>query len=91
MKARGAPQPPKVEVDPSGWLINNQLAQFMLMHTDEIKYMCMLGMKNYHANNEHNSVFHQTYTFIQVILFYMGQRYSNTPRRQLQFPISLSL
>jgi hypothetical protein len=54
MKARVVPQPPKVEVDPSGWLINNQLAQFMIMHTDEIKYMCMLGMMNSNANVSFN-------------------------------------
>jgi hypothetical protein len=34
---------PLPESDPSGWLLDNPLAQFLIMHTNEIKYMCMLG------------------------------------------------
>jgi hypothetical protein len=30
-------------VDPTAWMITNAFAEFVLFHTDEIKYMCMLG------------------------------------------------
>lgn len=43
MKPRRNQEPVVPDVDPTGWLIANDLAQFMIMHTDEIKYMCMLG------------------------------------------------
>jgi len=35
--------------DPSGWILNNDLAQFLLMHTAEIKYMCMFGYTYMHG------------------------------------------
>ena len=43
MKQRRSPEPEAPAADSSGWLIANDLAQFMIMHTNEIKYMCMLG------------------------------------------------
>ena len=33
----------EAESDPSAWILENDLAQFLLMHTTEIKYMCMFG------------------------------------------------
>jgi hypothetical protein len=30
-------------VDPTAWMITNAFAEFVLFHTDEVKYMCMLG------------------------------------------------
>lgn len=43
MRQRRSPEPEAPAPDSSGWLIANDLAQFMIMHTNEIKYMCMLG------------------------------------------------
>ncbi len=43
MKQRRIPEPVAPAADGSDWLIANDLAQFMIMHTNEIKYMCMLG------------------------------------------------
>jgi len=36
-------------VDPTGWMIANALAEFVLMHTNEIKYMCMLAYTFMHG------------------------------------------
>jgi hypothetical protein len=33
----------EVVVDPTEWMITNAFAEFVLFHTDEVKYMCMLG------------------------------------------------
>jgi hypothetical protein len=43
---------PKEEIpleDPTAWLINSGLAEFLLMHTIEIKYMAMLGYTYLHG------------------------------------------
>jgi hypothetical protein len=39
----------EVVVDPTGWLLANSIAEFILMHTAEIKYMCMFGYAFYHG------------------------------------------
>jgi hypothetical protein len=40
---------PEIVVDPSGWILASSIAEFMLMHSYEIKYMCMLGYTFYHG------------------------------------------
>lgn len=35
--------------DPTGWMLANTLAEFVLMHTDEIKYMCMFAYTFMHG------------------------------------------
>mmetsp|Transcript_6690 Transcript_6690/g.10192 ORF Transcript_6690/g.10192 Transcript_6690/m.10192 type:complete len:264 (+) Transcript_6690:51-842(+) len=47
--ARRRGQTDDLEVDPSGWIIDNDLAQFMLMHKQEIKFMCMFGYTFMHG------------------------------------------
>jgi hypothetical protein len=29
--------------DSTGWILDNNFAEFVLMHTNEIRYMCMFG------------------------------------------------
>jgi len=36
-------------VDPTAWILNNEFANFVLMNTNEIKYMCMLGYTYLHG------------------------------------------
>ena len=38
-----------VDNDPTSWIINNELANFVLMNTNEIKYMCMIGYTFLHG------------------------------------------
>jgi hypothetical protein len=40
---------PVAPVDPTAWLINGGLAEFLLLNTYEIKYMCMLGYTFMHG------------------------------------------
>lgn len=51
-KAAATPDP-VVEVaaveDPTGWILNNEVANFVLMNTNEIKYMCMVGYTFLHG------------------------------------------
>jgi len=35
--------------DPTAWILNNEFANFVLMNTNEIKYMCMLGYTFMHG------------------------------------------
>mmetsp|Transcript_23761 Transcript_23761/g.58218 ORF Transcript_23761/g.58218 Transcript_23761/m.58218 type:complete len:256 (+) Transcript_23761:44-811(+) len=37
------------EVDGTAWIVENEFAEFVLMHTSEIKYMCMLGYTFMHG------------------------------------------
>lgn len=50
MRPRGMPKgvdgPPE---DPTGWMLTGILAEFLLLHTKEIKYMCMLGYTFLHG------------------------------------------
>lgn len=36
-------------VDPTGWMLSNAFADFLIMHTAEIKYLCMFGYTFYHG------------------------------------------
>lgn len=36
--------------DPTGWMLTSTLAEFLLMHTKEIKYMCMFGYTFLHGH-----------------------------------------
>ncbi|KAG7359923.1 hypothetical protein IV203_035021 [Nitzschia inconspicua] len=36
--------------DPTGWILDNEFAHFVLMHSNEIKYMCMLGYTFLHGS-----------------------------------------
>ena len=36
-------------VDPTEWILANAFAEFVLFHTDEIKYMCMLAYTFMHG------------------------------------------
>lgn len=46
--ARKQPEP-EPQVDPTAFLLNSVLAQFLLMHTKEIKYMCMFAYTFLHG------------------------------------------
>ena len=43
------PKEETMETDPTGWMIDGGLAEFLLMHTNEIKYMAMLGYTYMHG------------------------------------------
>jgi hypothetical protein len=36
-------------VDPTGWMLTSELAQILLLHTHEIKYMAMLAYTFLHG------------------------------------------
>jgi len=36
--------------DPTGWMLTSPLAEFLLMHTKEIRYMCLFGYTFYHGH-----------------------------------------
>ena len=40
---------PVAEVDPTGWMIDNDVANFLLLNQKEILYMCMLGYTFLHG------------------------------------------
>uniref|UniRef100_A0A7S2MRV2 Uncharacterized protein n=1 Tax=Helicotheca tamesis TaxID=374047 RepID=A0A7S2MRV2_9STRA len=42
------PEPDPV-VDPTGWMVSSDIAQFLLLHSIEVKYMCMLGYTYMHG------------------------------------------
>jgi len=48
-KKQPEPEPVLIE-DPTGWVLDNPLTQFLLLHTNEIKYMCMLGYTYLHGH-----------------------------------------
>lgn len=50
-KANAIPEPIEVEpeVDPTGWILNNEFANFVLFNTNEVKYMCMVGYTFLHG------------------------------------------
>ncbi len=46
----GRKQPePEPEVDPTAFLLTSSMAGFFLMHTKEIKYMCMVAYTFLHG------------------------------------------
>ncbi|KAI2503059.1 hypothetical protein MHU86_11407 [Fragilaria crotonensis] len=75
MRQRRSPEPEAPAPDSSGWLIANDLAQFMIMHTNEIKYMCMLGYTFLHGAKVFSKVDKSaslSYKFISMILACTG-------------------
>ena len=34
---------PVMQEDPTGWMLDNPISEFILMHTFEIQFMCMVG------------------------------------------------
>jgi len=44
-----APTMDDVPEDPTAWILNNEFANFVLMNTNEIKYMCMVGYTFLHG------------------------------------------
>jgi len=40
---------PIVEEDPTAWLIDSSLSEFLLLHTNEIRYMAMLAYTFLHG------------------------------------------
>eukprot|EP00545_Synedropsis_sp_CCMP1620_P003442 CAMPEP_0119015150 /NCGR_PEP_ID=MMETSP1176-20130426/10585_1 /TAXON_ID=265551 /ORGANISM="Synedropsis recta cf, Strain CCMP1620" /LENGTH=267 /DNA_ID=CAMNT_0006968419 /DNA_START=40 /DNA_END=843 /DNA_ORIENTATION=- len=68
-------QPEEPPTDPSGWLLDNGLSQFLIMHTNEIKYMCMLGYTFLHGTKVFSKVPSTaplSYKFISLILACTG-------------------
>jgi len=69
------PEPEPELVDPSGWMINSPIAEFLLMHTKEIKYMCMLGytfMNGAKVFNSAKADASMSYKFVNMILACTG-------------------
>ena len=57
--------------DPSGWLIENSLADFVLMHTEEIRFMCLLGYTFMHGSKLFATLPSQSawsYKFVSMVL-----------------------
>jgi hypothetical protein len=51
-KSKPAPAAEPVKAapnDPTGWLVDSDVAQFLLMNTYAIKYMCMVGYTYLHG------------------------------------------
>lgn len=65
---------PDVLVDNTGWLINNDFAEFILMHTKEIRFMCMLGYAFYAGNKVYASAKNAStsYKFVSMIFMCTG-------------------
>lgn len=64
-----------LESDPYGWVIDNDLAQFMLMHKQEIKFMCMFGYTFMHGCKVFGSVpptASLSYKFVSMLLACTG-------------------
>jgi hypothetical protein len=40
-----------VAVDQTGWMIDNEIANFLLLHQTEVLYMCMLGYTFMHGES----------------------------------------
>jgi hypothetical protein len=41
--------------DPTGWLLDSELAEFLLLHKPEIKYMAMIGYTFLHGTYENTT------------------------------------
>jgi len=68
-------EPEPVVVDPTGWMIDSPVADFLLMHTNEIRYMCMLGYTFMHGSKVFNSAKPDAsiaYKFVNMILACTG-------------------
>eukprot|EP00934_Nitzschia_sp_Nitz4_P002254 Nitzschia sp. Nitz4//scaffold11_size288233//260915//262073//NITZ4_000819-RA/size288233-snap-gene-0.33-mRNA-1//1//CDS//3329534209//2254//frame0 len=66
--------PPEPVYDPSAWVLDNAMAQFLLMHTDEIKYLVMFGYTYLHGckvfKSSEDSSF--SYRFVNMIMACTG-------------------
>mmetsp|Transcript_24053 Transcript_24053/g.26571 ORF Transcript_24053/g.26571 Transcript_24053/m.26571 type:complete len:275 (-) Transcript_24053:310-1134(-) len=66
----------EAESDPSAWILENDLAQFLLMHTTEIKYMCMFGYTYLHGckvfGKTSTASSSTSYKFISMVLACTG-------------------
>jgi hypothetical protein len=51
-----AKKAPEVVVDPTGWMIDNEVANFILLHQKEVLYMCMLGYTFLHGSKVFHAV-----------------------------------
>jgi len=56
-------------VDPTEWMLGNAVADFILMNTNEIRYMCMFGYAFFVATNVFNATKGKSFTFrfVQLI------------------------
>mmetsp|Transcript_115548 Transcript_115548/g.333824 ORF Transcript_115548/g.333824 Transcript_115548/m.333824 type:complete len:256 (-) Transcript_115548:224-991(-) len=66
---------PEVVEDPSGWILDNSFAEFVLMHTNEIKYMAMLGYTFLHGCKVFKAIGAKapfSYKFINMIMACTG-------------------
>jgi len=59
-------------VDPTAWMLNNDVAEFILLHQKEVLYMCMLGYTFLHGGFSLNRmpcfVFKEEFTSIILSL-----------------------
>lgn len=51
MKGRKQTEEEPEPVDDTAWLISGSIAEFLLLHTDEIRYMAMLGYTFLHGES----------------------------------------
>ena len=47
---------PEPIVDPTGWMLDNDVANFLLLHQKEVLYMCMLGYTFLHGSKVFKAV-----------------------------------
>lgn len=66
--------PDEEVADPSGWIIDNAFAQFVMMNTVAIQYMCMIGYTFYHGSKVFSTITENvtSYRFISMILTCTG-------------------
>jgi len=56
--------------DPTAWLLDNEFANFVLMHHNEVKYMCMLGYTYMHGSKIFKAIGDDapfSYRFIRMV------------------------
>lgn len=73
-KKKAVPEEVPVE-DPSAWMLDNPFTSFFLMHTNEIKYMCMLGytfLHGYKVFSQLGSSVSPSYKFITMLMACTG-------------------
>eukprot|EP00525_Craspedostauros_australis_P000756 CAMPEP_0198111420 /NCGR_PEP_ID=MMETSP1442-20131203/3375_1 /TAXON_ID= /ORGANISM="Craspedostauros australis, Strain CCMP3328" /LENGTH=327 /DNA_ID=CAMNT_0043767837 /DNA_START=228 /DNA_END=1211 /DNA_ORIENTATION=+ len=61
--------------DSSAWILDNGFAEFALMHTNEIKYMCMLGYTFMHGSKVFAAISDKapfSYRFINMVMACTG-------------------
>mmetsp|Transcript_34631 Transcript_34631/g.98592 ORF Transcript_34631/g.98592 Transcript_34631/m.98592 type:complete len:257 (-) Transcript_34631:252-1022(-) len=73
--ARGKTPEPVMPADPTAWILDNGFAEFVLMHTSEIKYMVMLGYTFLHGCKVFKAVGPKapfSYRFIYMVMACTG-------------------